>query len=67
MCDPQHITAKPLRGITTEQACDARARAWAYVFDCFNHRNEQEGGPAAAPKDDVKGSNGYVASKNHTK
>jgi hypothetical protein len=34
-----------------EDAQNARARAWAYVFDCFNHRNGKEGGSTTAPDD----------------
>jgi hypothetical protein len=45
------ITLKPTSGITPEQAHDARARAWAYVFDCFNRSNGKEGGAPAAPDD----------------
>jgi hypothetical protein len=44
-------TLKPDAGQTSEQARDFRARAWSYVFECFNRRNGQEGGPATAPED----------------
>jgi hypothetical protein len=31
-----------------EQPCDARARAWAYVFDCYR---KKEGSRPGAPDD----------------
>jgi hypothetical protein len=34
MTDARHIAVKPLPGISPEQVRDARARAWAFVFDC---------------------------------
>jgi hypothetical protein len=30
------ITLKPSASVSPEQARDARARAWSYVFECFN-------------------------------
>ena len=42
-----------LPGISPQQARDARARVWAYVFECFNRRNGKEGGPPTA-HDDAK-------------
>jgi hypothetical protein len=45
------ITIKPAPGITLEQARDARASAWGYVFQCFRRREGQEGGPAIAAPD----------------
>jgi hypothetical protein len=47
-------TLKPDAGQTSEQVRDVRARAWSYVFECFNRRNGQEGGPATAPDDGTK-------------
>jgi hypothetical protein len=47
------IVLNPREGLTPEQARDARARAWAYVFDCFNRRREQEGGAAISATDDA--------------
>jgi hypothetical protein len=40
-----------LPGISPQQARDARARVWVYVFECFNRRNGKQGGPATAPDD----------------
>jgi hypothetical protein len=30
-----------LGGITPEQARDIRARAWAFVFECFDHHEKE--------------------------
>jgi hypothetical protein len=38
MGDVNYIAVKPLPNISPEQACDARARAWAYVFECWQAR-----------------------------
>jgi hypothetical protein len=38
MGDVNYIAVKPLPNISPEQACDARARAWAYVFECWQVR-----------------------------
>jgi hypothetical protein len=52
MSDPARIVCHPLpTGVSSERARDARARAWTYVFECFNRRNGKEGGPATAPDD----------------
>lgn len=32
------VAIKSPSGITPEEACDARARAWAYVFDCWEQK-----------------------------
>jgi hypothetical protein len=51
------VTLKPAPGITPEQARDARALAWSYVFQCFHRREGQEGSPSLAALDDaMKGS-----------
>jgi hypothetical protein len=44
------ISLNPATGKTPEQARDARARAWAYVFRCHESKN-----PAAGPS--VRGDN----------
>lgn len=46
------ITFKPVAGSTPEQARDARARAWSFVFQCW--QKKQEGGPSLATLDDAK-------------
>jgi len=35
MPDVQDIAVKPLPGISFEEARDARARAWSFVFRCW--------------------------------
>jgi hypothetical protein len=42
MSNTPRIVLRPNPGVTTEQACNARAHAWAYAFSCFNSRSEQE-------------------------
>jgi hypothetical protein len=36
-------TLKPDAGLTSEQARDARARAWAYVFQCWQEKQDAAG------------------------
>jgi hypothetical protein len=57
------ITVKPSREIPREQARDARARAWAFVFDCYAKKEAaRRGGP-----DDVrKDQNAHTAKKQYT-
>jgi hypothetical protein len=43
---------KPTLGITPEQARDARARAWAFVFECF-YRHEKEAVCGRGGEDDA--------------
>jgi hypothetical protein len=45
------LVLRPKPGISSEQSRDARAHAWAFVFECLNRREEKEGSPAAAPSD----------------
>jgi hypothetical protein len=49
--DSLRIVLSRRQELTTEQSRDARAMAWAYAFDCFNRRREQEGGPGNRPED----------------
>ena len=37
MSDP-HLTVSPAPGITPDRARDARARAWRFVFDCWEQK-----------------------------
>ena len=62
MSDAPRIFNREHLGISAEQVRDARARAWAYCFDCFNRRNGQEGGPVTAP-DDAKKESKHVGAK----
>jgi hypothetical protein len=59
--EPQ-ISLTPLSGTSPEQACDARARAWAYVFECFRSHIGKEGSPETAP-DDAKKESKHVGAK----
>jgi hypothetical protein len=51
MPDTQYIIVKPLSGISPEQARDARARAWSYVFECFDRHTKKKAAPASGPDD----------------
>lgn len=46
---------RPAPGTSQEQARDTRARAWAYVFQCFHRREGQEDSPSPAALDDTRG------------
>ena len=35
------ITVRPHPGLGPEQARDIRARAWAFVFKCFDHHEKE--------------------------
>jgi hypothetical protein len=52
MNDATRIVVKPNPGITPKQARDARARAWAFVFECFDH-HEKEAVSGRGGKDDA--------------
>jgi hypothetical protein len=57
------VTHHPHSGITAEQARDIRARAWRFVFDCYERKKAaRPGGP-----DDAKESkNDRTATKDYT-
>jgi hypothetical protein len=38
MSEAPRIVILPNPSITTAQACDARARAWAFVFQCWQEK-----------------------------
>jgi hypothetical protein len=58
-----NITYAPLSGITPEQARDARARAWAFVFKCYDrHVNGSDGTPCTTPEDEKEMNNGPAES-----
>ena len=40
MSSAPRLMSKLMSGITPEQACDARARAWAYVFSCWQAKQK---------------------------
>ena len=37
--DSTSVVYRPVPGIAAEQARDTRARAWAFVFDCYAKKN----------------------------
>ena len=41
----------------SDQACDARARAWSYVFKCWREKQNAAGGTSTNGDDAMKGSN----------
>jgi hypothetical protein len=43
MSSTPRLMSKPIPGITPEQARDTRARAWVYIFHCY----EAKKNPAA--------------------
>jgi hypothetical protein len=47
MYSPRKATS-PHRSVTAEQARTARARAWAFVFDCYG---KKKAAPASRPDD----------------
>jgi hypothetical protein len=59
MSDPSRIVLQLDVDTVIEQARDARARAWAYVFECFNRRVNQEGSPTLATLEDTRGDSKY--------
>ncbi len=38
MSETQQIVVRPRPDISLEEACDARARAWRFVFDCWEQK-----------------------------
>jgi len=48
MIDAEHTAVTPLSGISPEQARDTRARAWAFVFQCWQEK-QMTTEPAAEP------------------
>ncbi len=48
------IRVKPIPGTTTDAARDARARAWRYVFSCYE-KKKAAGVPGTDGEDGMKG------------
>jgi hypothetical protein len=48
------IVHSPLPDATPEQARDARARAWAFVFDCARRRSAVGATPTSTPRHEPK-------------
>jgi hypothetical protein len=42
MSDAGYIAVRTLPRISPEQACDARARAWNFIFECFQNNKAAE-------------------------
>ena len=36
-----HTVLKPALSLKAEQARDIRARAWAFIFECFDHHEKE--------------------------
>ena len=53
MASKADTTLKPDAGLTSEKLRDVRARAWSYVFECFNRHTKKKAAPASG-RDDAK-------------
>jgi hypothetical protein len=49
--DNAPVTPHLISGALHKEARDARARAWAYAFECFNRRVSKEAAPESRPDD----------------
>jgi hypothetical protein len=63
MSDAPPIIHRSLPGISPEQARDARARAWAFVFDCYTRKKAARPG---SPDDVRKDQDAHTAKKQYT-
>ena len=54
--DTPPIMPRSHPGLTLEQARDARARAWAFAFDCYR-KKEAATSPVSRPNDAERGLN----------
>ncbi len=59
MSSAPRITAKPAPGITPDQARNIRARAWAFVFECYARKKAEGRLPSPDGHDDTKGESGH--------
>src|SRR5215212_3250925 len=50
----QDISKKPLSGTSPEQARDVRARAWNYVFQCWQEKQKAAGVSSTNGGDDAE-------------
>jgi hypothetical protein len=41
--------ARPHRSIAAREVLDARARAWAFVFECYDRHTKKKAAPASGP------------------
>jgi hypothetical protein len=54
--DSARIVCRPSPSIAPEQACDSRARAWAFVFQCWQEKRKvAERAPAPDGRDAATG------------
>ena len=61
------ISAKAARGVTSEQARDARARAWMFVFAVYAQKMAEGRLPSPAGRNDAKEiKNGCAAAEKYT-
>jgi hypothetical protein len=51
--DSPHFT-RPHPSMTAKEVRDVRARAWAYVFECYSRREGQQGGPSTSRLEDAE-------------
>ncbi len=54
MSDAPRVVVKSARRTSPDAACDIRARAWKFVFDCYANK---KGGPETALDDAERRSN----------
>jgi hypothetical protein len=40
---------RPHGGLAAREVLDARARAWAYVFECYDRHTKKKAAPASGP------------------
>jgi hypothetical protein len=50
MSSAPRLMNKPIPGITPEQACDTRARAWKFIFDAYRKKAAEQGNSKTKPK-----------------
>ena len=64
MSDAPRVTVKATPDITEEQARDARARAWAFIFDCHAKKKAaRPGGPDDGTKSKEDSANAPIIQK----
>jgi len=52
--------------VRPDRGREARASAWAFVFECFHRRNGKEAAHPAAPKDAERSSNAIGATEKYS-
>lgn len=51
MSETNTVVVRAREGVSPEQACEARAKAWAYILSCY----EKNGAALTTAPDDVRG------------